>query len=58
MQCGKTAVEDAGLLAELGQAGWLAPPRWVPPPFRDRPGLLGRLEALEVRPDGGKIPVR
>jgi uncharacterized protein (TIGR02421 family) len=44
--CGKSAVEDVGLLAELGRRGWLAPPRWVPPPLRDRPGLLARLEVL------------
>jgi uncharacterized protein (TIGR02421 family) len=46
LMCGKTAVEDAGVLAELGRSGWLAPPRWVPPPFRDRPALLERVEAL------------
>jgi uncharacterized protein (TIGR02421 family) len=45
--CGKAAVEDAGSLAELGRTGWLAPPRWVPPPLRDRAGLLGRLAAIE-----------
>jgi uncharacterized protein (TIGR02421 family) len=50
--CGKTAVEDAGLLAELGRSGWLAPPRWVPPPLRDRPGLLDRVEALEPGRNG------
>ena len=44
--CGKSAVEDVGLLAELGRRGWLAPPRWVPPPLRDRAGLLARLESL------------
>ncbi len=44
--CGKAAVEDAPLLADLGRLGWLAPPRWVPPPLRDRPGLLARLESL------------
>lgn len=47
LMCGKTAVEDMGALSELGRCGWLAPPRWVPPPFRDRAGLLGRLRALE-----------
>lgn len=46
LMCGKSAVEDAGLLAELGRRGWLAPPRWVPPPLRDRAGLLARLEEL------------
>ena len=44
--CGKVAVEDVSLLAELGRAGWLAPPRWVPPPLRDRSGLLERVESL------------
>ena len=47
LMCGKAAVEDAGSLAELGRTGWLAPPRWVPPPLRDRAGLLARLAAIE-----------
>jgi uncharacterized protein (TIGR02421 family) len=46
LMCGKTAVEDVGLLAELGRSGWLTPPRWVPPPLRDRAALLTRLETL------------
>ena len=46
--CGKAAVEDVPLLAGLGRAGWLAPPRWVPPPFRDRPALLASVERLTI----------
>lgn len=44
--CGKVAVEDVPLLAELGRCGWLAPPRWLPPPVRDRQALLRSVEAL------------
>lgn len=46
LMCGKAAVEDVGLLADLGRDGWLAPPRWVPPPLRDRRAMLTRLEQL------------
>ena len=46
LMCGKSAIEDASTLTELGRRGWLAPPRWVPPPLRDRAGLLARLEEL------------
>ena len=44
--CGKVAVEDVPLLAELGRDGWLAPPRWVPPPLRDRDALVAKVRAL------------
>ncbi|HUR53500.1 MAG TPA: flavohemoglobin expression-modulating QEGLA motif protein [Gemmataceae bacterium] len=50
LMCGKVAVEDVPLLAELGRSGWLAPPRWVPPPLRDRAGLVAKLRTLTARP--------
>jgi uncharacterized protein (TIGR02421 family) len=46
LMCGKVAVEDVPLLAELGRTGWLAPPRWVPPPLRDRSGLAAKVRLL------------
>ncbi len=33
--CGKVALADLPILADLQHRGWLAPPRYLPPPFRD-----------------------
>ncbi len=46
--CGKTAVEELPTLSELREAGWIAAPEFVPPPFRDRTKLENALEGLEL----------
>ena len=54
LMCGKVAVEDVPVLAELGRDGWLTPPRWVPPPLRDRAGLVAKLRALGANSGHGR----
>jgi uncharacterized protein (TIGR02421 family) len=40
--CGKTRLEDVGVLAELAAEGLVLPPRFLPPPFADPDALAAR----------------
>jgi hypothetical protein len=58
--CGKTTLADVKLLAQLVEEGLVVPPRHMPPPFTDLPGLaawlcyssfLSRLSAQRIEED-------